>query len=379
VGGTATSGQGFNGGNGSTDGDEGGGGGGASAVGTAGVNLTSRGNGGAGTASSISGSSVTYGGGGGGGGHNTAVGGTGGAGGGGSSPSTQGAGGDGTANTGGGGAGGYATSANQAGGAGGSGIVIVSYTGTQRFIGGTVTTSGGNIIHTFTSSGVLTSIFSDQSPQGNNLTPNNISLTLGSTYDSMTDVPTLTSTTAANYCVLNPLSNSYTGTAIIGITDGNLNFSDSTSTSKTAVSSMTSPTGKWYFEMTSSSTGTYAVGLFDIVSNSGSFYRNNGTYSSSFGGGGTSGYASWTTGDVIGVAWDADAGKLWFAKNNTWQSGDPSTGTSPTNTFTAGLSLFADIYTDNSAGTKSGAFNFGQQPWVYTPPKGFLALNTFNL
>ena len=213
----------------------------------------------------------------------------------------------------------------------------------------------------------------------NDWTVNGISLTAGSTYDSMNDVPTLTSATTANYCVLNPLSNSYTGTAIIGITDGNLNFSDSTSTSKTAIGSMTASTGKWYFEMTSSSTGTYAVGLYDKVSNAGSFYRNNGAYSSSFGGGGTSGYSSWGVGDVIGVAWDADAGKLWFAKNNTWQSGDPSTGTSPTNTFTAGLSLFADIYTDNSAGTKSGSFNFGQRPFAYTPPTGFNRLNTYNL
>ena len=219
----------------------------------------------------------------------------------------------------------------------------------------------------------------DFSGNANYWTTNNISITSGSTYDSMTDVPTLTSATTANYCVLNPLSNSYTGTAIIGITDGNLNFSDSTSTSKTAISSMTSSSGKWYFEMTSSSTGTYAVGLMDKISNAGSFYRNNGTYSSSFGGGGTSGYSSWTTGDVIGVAWDADAGKLWFAKNNTWQSGSPSAGTSPTNTFTAGLSLFGDIYTDNSAGTKSGSFNFGQRPFAYTPPTGFNRLNTFNL
>ena len=95
-----------------------------------------------------------------------------------------------------------------------------------------------------------------------------------------------------NYCTLNPLSNSYTGTTVLSITDGNLNFSDSSSSNRVAIGSMTSPSGKWYFEMTSSSTGTYAVGLYDKVSNGGSFYRNNGAYSSSFGGGGTSGYSS---------------------------------------------------------------------------------------
>jgi hypothetical protein len=57
----------------------------------------------------------------------------------------------GTANTGGGGGG----SANNftAAAAGGSGIVIISYLGSQRGTGGTVTSSGGYTIHTFTSSG----------------------------------------------------------------------------------------------------------------------------------------------------------------------------------------------------------------------------------
>jgi hypothetical protein len=42
------------------------------------------------------------------------------------------------------------------GGSGGSGIVIIRYAGGQRGIGGTVTSSGGYTIHTFTSSGTFT-------------------------------------------------------------------------------------------------------------------------------------------------------------------------------------------------------------------------------
>lgn len=60
---------------------------------------------------------------------------------------------NGTHNTGGGG------SANtaEASGAGGSGVVIVSYpTGSVSATGGTITTSGGNTIHTFTSNGTFT-------------------------------------------------------------------------------------------------------------------------------------------------------------------------------------------------------------------------------
>jgi hypothetical protein len=56
---------------------------------------------------------------------------------------------------GGGGGGGGSSSPNNlnfTGAAGGSGIVIISYLGSQRGTGGTVTSSGGYTIHTFTSS-----------------------------------------------------------------------------------------------------------------------------------------------------------------------------------------------------------------------------------
>lgn len=155
--GSGTAGQGFSGGLSSSDGatyTTGGGGGGATAVGTN-ANSSSGGNGGAGYTSSISGSALVYGGGGGGGGDQrgpktNGTGGTGGGGGG----NYIGVGGTGTANTGGGGGGsGYS---GGTGGNGGSGICIVSYPGAQRGTGGTVTSSGGYTIHTFTSSGTYT-------------------------------------------------------------------------------------------------------------------------------------------------------------------------------------------------------------------------------
>jgi len=154
TGGAGTSGQGNAGGSGA---NAGGGGGGASAVGANAVTSVG-GAGGAGTASSISGSSVTYAGGGGGGGY-TSTAGAGGAGGGGTggTGSTNAGQTAGTANTGGGGGGAaYVSSGNYNGAAGGSGIVIISYTSaTPKFVGGTLTTSGGKQIHTFTSSGTL--------------------------------------------------------------------------------------------------------------------------------------------------------------------------------------------------------------------------------
>ena len=62
----------------------------------------------------------------------------------------------GTTNTGGGGGGGGYTGSWQQGGSGGSGIVIIRYSGTQKATGGTITSSGGYTIHTFTSSNTFT-------------------------------------------------------------------------------------------------------------------------------------------------------------------------------------------------------------------------------
>ncbi len=142
------------------------GGAGAGGAGTSGSGTTG-GDGGIGLASSISGASVTYAGGAGGGGSVTKGSGINGGGDGtasGTSSSTAG-----TANTGGGGGGGANNggSGAQTGSNGGSGIVIISYTtGAMVATGGTITTSGGKTIHTFTSGGTFT-VTSVPLPVGN--------------------------------------------------------------------------------------------------------------------------------------------------------------------------------------------------------------------
>lgn len=150
-GGTATDGNaGGNGAGGSPE--KGGGGGGASQAGNTGGQMV----GGNGTASSITGSSVTYGGGGGGAASSGGAG-AGGSGGGGVGGNNA-AGTNGTANTGGGGGGGSGNAHN--GGDGGSGIVVLRFTPVTLVnynqTGGTVTTSGGDTIITWTSSGTFT-------------------------------------------------------------------------------------------------------------------------------------------------------------------------------------------------------------------------------
>jgi hypothetical protein len=168
-GGSGTSGQGFKGGDVFGDGyslavyyGTAGGGGAGGAGGTGGI--LNGGFGGPGLGFNISGTSTYYAGGGG-GTHlgsssitNYGIGGIGGGGTGGISPSPHNSAfrssTSGSPNTGGGG-GGHLYS-GLGGGAGGSGIVIVRYQGPQKAIGGTVTSVGGDTIHTFTTSGTFT-------------------------------------------------------------------------------------------------------------------------------------------------------------------------------------------------------------------------------
>jgi len=159
-----TSGQGYQGGIGTASPNyAGGGGGGAGQVGQDAGSVLA-GNGGNGVQSSITGT-ATYRAGGGGGGVNTPVsgsaGGSGGLGGGGAGRQSNGISGtadSGLTNTGGGGGGDGlgGPSSQTTGGNGGSGVVIIRYPGSQQGAGGTVTSSGGYTIHTFTSSGTFT-------------------------------------------------------------------------------------------------------------------------------------------------------------------------------------------------------------------------------
>ena len=130
----------------------GGGGGGAGGTGDTGTSTVGSGDGGAGALSSITGAAVYYAGGGGGGSDTDDQGGDGTTGGGGNGgdtiPPTSGA-----VNKGAGGGGGQNPGP---GAAGGSGIVIIRYSADAPIAtGGTITSSGGYQIHTFTSSGTF--------------------------------------------------------------------------------------------------------------------------------------------------------------------------------------------------------------------------------
>jgi hypothetical protein len=227
----------------------------------------------------------------------------------------------------------------------------------------------------------------DTSGNGNNWTANNISVTSGATYDSMTDVPTLTSEDAANYCTMNPV-NSYAGLN----TNGNLTITGNGNW-QTSRATFGNSAGKWYWEVTMTGAGnTIMVGVDDnayniqgnpsssyvgAYTNSWSLYfsngqiRNNTTSGSAYG-------SSFVTGDICMVALDMDNGKIYWGKNGTWfNSGNPATQTNPAYTNLSGYTLLPAISCFDSASIANA--NFGQRPFTYTPPAGFKSLNTYNL
>ena len=243
---------------------------------------------------------------------------------------------------------------------------------------GSYGTNGFELNFSDNSNNTAATIGKDYSGNGNNWTPNNISVTAGATYDSMQDVPTLTSATAANYAVLNPLAGVTSGRSM---TNGNLDVA-TTASKATSPATIAISSGKWYWEVTCGSTNNLAVYEFGIVSTSvnivesldsmtgGSYayYGFNGNkYSNTTG----SAYgATFTNGDVIGHALDLDSGTLTFYKNNTSQG-------------TAFTGLSGTFYQAACAGSTGSNINFtanfGQRPFTYTPPTGFVALNTYNL
>jgi hypothetical protein len=214
----------------------------------------------------------------------------------------------------------------------------------------------------------------DFSGNGNYWTTNNISITTGVTYDSMTDVPTLTSATTANFCVMNPIDTSGSGSTGIVASGGNLNLAGASSDWGAARATFGMSSGKWYWECTrtGASSVMFGIGLnsttltYAYTSTSYSYFSTGDKYSNNV----SAAYgASFASGDVIGVAFDADAGTLTFYKNGTSQ------GTAYTGLTSGPYFPLNQSYT--TTGTSS--INFGQRPFSYTPPTGFVALNTYNL
>ena len=228
-------------------------------------------------------------------------------------------------------------------------------------------------------------IGADTSGNDNHFAVTNLAAT-----DVTTDTPT------NNYATMNPLDHS-------GFTfsEGNLKVV-TPSGDGSCRATIAMPSGKWYWEVLYLATTSGNIGEFGILatdsypitqsinqfSSGGYSYLADGNKS---GDGSVSSYgASYTTGDIIGVAFDADNGILAFYKN----------GSSQGNAFTGKTDkLYAPAISDPNGGqAATDVANFGQEgsfagnktaqgnsdangygDFYYSVPSGYYALNTKNL
>jgi hypothetical protein len=241
------------------------------------------------------------------------------------------------------------------------------------------------------------------SAANNDWTTNNFSLTAGATYDSMVDSPTNVFTTATdiggvvsgNYCTLNPVGRAYGGNSNYGtFSNANLSFATSANPSHAygtmAIPSTSSVGFYWEGVCTSMDNSRTYIGLVDphaaiAVSSDGASYQwpykallsRDGTYFNYASGttGGTAGtYTAYVANDTIMVAYKN--GSIWFGKNGTWMnSGNPAAGTGAVDTGIDITKTWLPYIGYNSNWT----VNFGQRPFIYTPPAGFVSLNTTNM
>ena len=194
-----------------------------------------------------------------------------------------------------------------------------------------------------------------------------------------------------NYCVLNPLAID----GIDSVTQGGLEAYESGDPFRSVFGSLGMHTGKWYFECQLTSIGgnnnPNCAGVGVIASSQ--TYRANTYFSKDSAGyaymaknGETSnndaihntGYTAWNNaGDVVGIAFDADNGKIYFSRNGTWQgSSNPATGANPAYTGLTKLPYLPAL--ELALGAKA-VMNFGQRPFKYTAPTDYKCLCANNL
>ena len=232
----------------------------------------------------------------------------------------------------------------------------------------------------------------DSSGQTNNLTVNG---NLKQAVDTPSNV----------YCTMNSIDNYYANSTF---TTGN-NTVEWTVTNKTNTGTLACGigSGKWYWEakcQSASGNGILHgvckddVDLNKYVGQSGSesvgYYNSNGHIYDGINDTNGAFGNTWTTGDIIMVAFDASSGKLFFGKNGVWEaSANPATGANPirtlstTDTFRPATSgydndimnyNFGNGYFGTTAITSAGSNGNGSL-FEYDVPSGYYALNTKNI
>ena len=215
----------------------------------------------------------------------------------------------------------------------------------------------------------------DVSGNGNDFTVNNL-----------TAIDQSTDTCTNNFATMNALGGYGT------FSEGNLKFVTSTTDGQWGTSTISlSSGGKWYCEVKMIATDDkYQVGLTNNNAQEFTYralYRSDGVIY--VGGSSTSGYTTYTTNDIIGMAFDSSNREITFYKNGS------SVGTV---TATALASSVPQDYffgaTALSSGTLTTEWNYGSPPYTissgntdgngygnfeYAVPSGYLSLCTKNL
>jgi len=222
----------------------------------------------------------------------------------------------------------------------------------------------------------------DQSGNSNNFTVAGGTLT--KTEDSPSNV----------FATLNAL----TKNSITTLSNGNLKHVGNNSSWSSSSSTLGVSSGKWYAEFKfSNSTGTdLNIGIHSEASiynqqNDGDNYT--GKQSTSYGyfnngnkvnnSSSTAYGASYTNGDIVGVALDMDAGTISFYKNGVSQ-GTAFTGLSGTyfiglSTYKTGEANFGNGYFGTTAVSSAGTNASGNGIFEYDVPTGYTALSTKGL
>ena len=253
----------------------------------------------------------------------------------------------------------------------------------------------------------------DSSGNYNNFTATNLVAT-----DQVVDSPT------NSFCTLNPLDMtwSYPTGQPIGpptLSEGNLKSTKTSGSNgyEQSRGTIAVSSGKWYYEMYLVNAGSSNHQSFGIATTSTDSlrwwggakstqwtYQNDGsTFNDDTQSSGDA--DTYAAGDICSIAFDCDAGKIWFAKNNTWLgSGSPNPATGADARYTNLGSIIAsdgnpvapfNVLYSSSA---SEFFNFGADSsfagavtaqgnqdgndkgdFYYAPPSGFLALCEDNL
>ena len=222
----------------------------------------------------------------------------------------------------------------------------------------------------------------DTSGNGNDFTATNLAAT-----DQMLDTPT------SNFATFNPLDNNNTSL----FSEGNLEVGSATGSHLQGTRSTFAVTQNFYYEACKLQSGTtnfhlgVATTTADISSTS-----NSGIY--------TKAQSSGSAGDIIMIAYSADANAMWSGKNGTWDNGasvaeiEAGTTTNATHTGIEAESIAALFLDQASSFSGSVVANFGQDgtfagnktaqgnsddngvgDFYYAPPSGYLALCTDNL